>query len=162
MLSNKVSEIMTTHLTTAPVASSIHEVLEMMVTADVGRVIITNREVPVGIFTEKDVMKRVVNEDIDPARSRIKDVMTSPLRAVREETHIVEAFAKMYKGKYRHLLVRGVGHAALRPVQRHQPGNRCLRAQQQGGATLFDAALPGHHAADFPDAGPRRGVESVL
>ena len=53
MLSNKVSEIMTTNLTTASVASSIQEVLEMMVTADVGRVIVTNKEVPVGIFTEK-------------------------------------------------------------------------------------------------------------
>jgi signal-transduction protein with cAMP-binding, CBS, and nucleotidyltransferase domain len=121
MLSNKVSEIMTTHLTTAPVASSIQEVVEMMVTADVGRVIVTNREVPVGIFTEKDVMKRVVNENIDPGKSRIKDVMTSPIRAVGEETHIVEAFAKMYKGKYRHLLVRGrrgkiVGIVSMRRI----------------------------------------------
>jgi signal-transduction protein with cAMP-binding, CBS, and nucleotidyltransferase domain len=33
--------------------------------------------------------------------------MTKPLRAVREETHIIEAFGKMYRGKFRHLLVRG-------------------------------------------------------
>jgi signal-transduction protein with cAMP-binding, CBS, and nucleotidyltransferase domain len=33
--------------------------------------------------------------------------MTAPIRAVREETHIVDAFARMYRGKYRHLLVRG-------------------------------------------------------
>jgi signal-transduction protein with cAMP-binding, CBS, and nucleotidyltransferase domain len=121
MLSNKVSEIMTTNLTTAPVTNSIQDVLEMMVAADVGRVIITNREIPVGIFTEKDVMKRVVNEKIDLAKSRIKDVMTSPIRAVREETHIVEAFGKMYKGKYRHLLVRGrrgkiVGIVSMRRI----------------------------------------------
>ena len=52
MLSNKVSEIMTTNLTTASVASSIQEVLEMMVAADVGRIIVTDKEVPVGIFAE--------------------------------------------------------------------------------------------------------------
>ncbi|HEY6364567.1 MAG TPA: CBS domain-containing protein [Candidatus Binatia bacterium] len=107
MLSNKVSEIMTTNLTTAPVGSSIQEVLERMVAADVGRIIITNKEVPVGIFTEKDVLKRVVNQNLETSKSEIKDVMTSPIRAVREETHIVEALGRMYKGKYRHLLVRG-------------------------------------------------------
>ena len=121
MLSNKVSEIMTTNLTTAPVASSIQEVLEMMVAADVGRIIVTNKEVPVGIFTEKDVMKRVVNKNSDPRKSLIKEVMTSPIRAVREETHIVEAFGKMYRGKYRHLLVRGkrgkiVGIVSMRRI----------------------------------------------
>jgi signal-transduction protein with cAMP-binding, CBS, and nucleotidyltransferase domain len=62
-----------------------------------------------------------VNENIDPGKSRIKDVMTSPIRAVGEETHIVEAFAKMYKGKYRHLLVRGrrgkiVGIVSMRRI----------------------------------------------
>jgi signal-transduction protein with cAMP-binding, CBS, and nucleotidyltransferase domain len=107
VLSNKVSEIMTTNLTTAPVGSSIQEVLERMVAADVGRIIITNKEVPVGIFTEKDVLKRVVNQNLETSKSEIKDVMTSPIRAVREETHIVEALGRMYKGKYRHLLVRG-------------------------------------------------------
>ncbi|HSE89081.1 MAG TPA: CBS domain-containing protein [Candidatus Binatia bacterium] len=121
MLSNKVSEIMTTNLTNASVASSIQEVLEMMVTADVGRIIVTNKEVPVGIFTEKDVMKRVVNNNSDPRKSTIKEVMTSPIRAVREETHIVEAFGKMYRGKYRHLLVRGrrgkiVGIVSMRRI----------------------------------------------
>ena len=121
MLSNKVSEIMTTNLTTAPVSSSIQEVLERMVTVDVGRIIITHKEVPVGIFTEKDVLKRVVNQNLETRKSEIKDVMTSPIRAVREETHIVEALGRMYKGKYRHLLVRGrrgkiVGIVSMRRI----------------------------------------------
>ncbi|HEX9263249.1 MAG TPA: CBS domain-containing protein [Candidatus Binatia bacterium] len=107
MLSNRVSEIMTTHLTKAPVTASIFQVMEMMVTEDVGRIIITDDDVPVGIFTEKDVIKRVVNPKIDARQSVVKKVMTTPIRAVREETHIVDAFGKMYRGKYRHLLVRG-------------------------------------------------------
>src|SRR5437763_1208342 len=107
MLSNRVSEIMTTHLTKAPVTESVFQVMEMMVTEDVGRTIITDDDVPVGIFTEKDVLKRVVNTKIDARQSVVKKVMTTPIRAVREETHIVDAFGKMYRGKYRHLLVRG-------------------------------------------------------
>jgi signal-transduction protein with cAMP-binding, CBS, and nucleotidyltransferase domain len=107
MLSNRVSEIMTTHLTKASVSASIFEVIEMMVAEDIGRIIITDDDVPVGIFTEKDVVKRVVSANIDARKSAIKKVMSAPIRAVREETHIIDAFGRMYRGKYRHLLVRG-------------------------------------------------------
>ncbi len=107
MLSNKVSEIMTTDLVKASAATSIYGVMETMVGADVGRIIVPDDEVPVGIFTEKDVLKRVVGTSIDAKATSIRQVMTAPVRAVREETHIVDAFARMYRGKYRHLLVRG-------------------------------------------------------
>jgi CBS domain-containing protein len=121
MLSNKVSEIMTTNLTAASVSMPISEVIEIMSAEDVGRIIIMDNQVPVGIFTEKDVLRRVVNARLDPTNTPIREVMTSPLRAVREETHIVEAFGKMYKGKYRHLLVRGrrgkiVGIVSMRRI----------------------------------------------
>ena len=107
MLSNKVHEIMTTHLTVAAVTASVFDVVQQMIAEDVGRIVITDKEVPVGVFTEKDVLKRVVNTDLDAKHTRIKDVMTAPIRAVSEETHIVDAFSRMYKGKFRHLLVRG-------------------------------------------------------
>lgn len=107
MLSNRVSEIMTTELVKAPVAATVFSVMESMVVNDVGRIIITDDEVPVGIFTEKDVLKRVVGAQIDAKLTNIRTVMTAPVRAVRDETLIVDAFARMYRGRYRHLLVRG-------------------------------------------------------
>jgi signal-transduction protein with cAMP-binding, CBS, and nucleotidyltransferase domain len=121
MLSNKVSEIMTANLTSAPVSTPVFEVVQLMAEEDVGRVIITDNAVPVGIFTEKDVLRRVVTRQVDPRRITIKEVMTSPIRAVREETRIVDAFARMYKGKFRHLLVRGrrgriVGIVSMRRI----------------------------------------------
>ena len=120
MLSNRVSEIMTTNLTTTPCPRTVFEVMEKMVSEDVGRIVVTDNEIPVGIFTEKDVLKRVVNK-LDPKKTTVREVMTSPIRAVREETHIVEALGKMYKGKYRHLLVRGrrgkiVGIVSMRRI----------------------------------------------
>jgi signal-transduction protein with cAMP-binding, CBS, and nucleotidyltransferase domain len=120
MLSNKVSEIMTTNLTMASSSWSVLEVIEKMVGEDVGRIVVMDNEVPVGIFTEKDVLKRVVNQR-DVRKTNIREVMTAPVRAVGEETHIVEAFGKMYKGKYRHLLVRGrrgkiVGIVSMRRI----------------------------------------------
>lgn len=121
MLSNKVSEIMTTNLTTTPIATPIFEVMERMAAEDVGRIIATDNEVPVGIFTERDILRRVINTNIDAKNTSIKEVMTSPIRAVGQETHIVEAFGKMFKGKYRHLMVRGkrgriVGIVSMRRI----------------------------------------------
>ncbi|HEX6768470.1 MAG TPA: CBS domain-containing protein, partial [Candidatus Binatia bacterium] len=121
MLSNKVSEIMTTELVKAPVTATVFSVMETMVVNDVGRIIITDDEVPVGIFTEKDVLKRVVGAQIDANLANIKTVMTAPVRAVRDETLIVDAFARMYRGRYRHLLVRGrrgkiVGIVSMRRI----------------------------------------------
>ena len=107
MLSNKVSEIMTTHVTTGPASASVFQVIETMMAEDIGRIMITDNDVPVGVFTEKDVVKRVVNAGIDARNTTINKVMTTPVRAVREETHIIDALGRMYRGKYRHLLVRG-------------------------------------------------------
>jgi len=121
MLSNQVKEIMTTQMTSARITETISRVVEIMVTADIGRVIITDADVPVGIFTEKDVLKRVANKGIDLQQTSIREVMTSPIQAVAEETHILEALGRMYQGNFRHLLVRGrrgtiVGIVSMRRI----------------------------------------------
>jgi len=171
MLSNKVSEIMTTNLTAAPVSTSISKVLEIMSAEDVGRIIITGEEVPVGIFTEKDVLRRVVNANVDAESTPIKDVMTSPLRAVREETHIVEAFGKMYKGKYRHLLVRGrrgriVGIVSMRRILKlavelgqGMSDTRTLGSLTTAAAATIDQTSSVHDAIDLMI---KTGVGSVV
>lgn len=121
MLSSKVHEIMTTNLSAAPVTATVGAVVLKMIAEDVGRIVVTDQEIPVGVFTEKDVLKRVVYPGLDPQQTTINSVMSSPIRAVREETHIVEAFKRMYRGKYRHLLVRGrrgriVGIVSMRRI----------------------------------------------
>ncbi len=121
MLSNQVKEIMTTQLTSARITETISRVVEIMATGDVGRVIITDADVPVGIFTEKDVLKRVANKGIDLQQTTIREVMTAPIQAVAEETHILDALGRMYQGNFRHLLVRGrrgtiVGIVSMRRI----------------------------------------------
>ena len=106
MLSNKVNEIMTRDLLTADVSSSVFEVMQSMAAKNVGRVVVTENGVYVGIFTEKDVLKRVLNERLDAKTTSIKKVMTKPIRSVPDDTHIVDALGKMYRSKFRHLLVR--------------------------------------------------------
>jgi CBS domain-containing protein len=105
MLSNKVSEIMGTDLITAEAGSSTYEAMQLMAKKDVGRVVITENQSPVGIFTETDVLRRVVSTGLDAKKTPVKKVMTTPIQSVPQDTHIVEALGKMYKGKFRHLPV---------------------------------------------------------
>jgi len=121
MLSNKVSEIMTTELVSAAAESTVHEVIAQMVARDVGRIIIIRDDLPVGIFTERHVLKHVVNSKLDPQQTPVEKVMSSPFRAVAEDTHIVEALGEMIKGKIRHLQVLGtrdniVGIVSMRRI----------------------------------------------
>jgi len=106
MLSNKVGEIMTRDILTADISRSVFDVMQLMGANNVGRAVITENGNYTGIFTEKDVLKRVLSQKLDAKATNIKKVMTTPIRSVPEDTHIIEALGKMYRSKFRHLLVR--------------------------------------------------------
>jgi CBS domain-containing protein len=113
MLSNKVREIMTRDIVTVGITDRISDVMKMMVAKNVGRVVIMDNRVPLGIFTEQDVLRRVMNKKLDLKKVTIKRVMTSPIRSVREEAHIVDVLGKMYRGKFRHMVVCGEKRAMV-------------------------------------------------
>lgn len=121
MLTNKVREIMTKEVTTAAVSSTIFDVMEAMVVKNVGCVILMDQQMPVGIFTDHDVLRRVMTGKLNTRKTSIKRVMTSPVRAVGEEAHIGDVLGKMYRGGIRHMLVRGekgdmVGLVSMRRI----------------------------------------------
>lgn len=106
MLTNKVSEIMTRSIITTDPSLSVRGVMELMVDKRVGRVVVTEDAQPVGIFTEQDVLRRVMNRKLDVHKTAIRRVMTTPIHAVPQATPIVDVLGKMYTGRFRHLLVR--------------------------------------------------------
>jgi len=113
MLSNKVREIMTRDIVTVGITDRISDVMKVMVAKNVGRVVTMENRVPLGIFTEQDVLRRVMNKKLDIKKVTIKGVMTSPIRSVREEAHIVDVLGKMYRGKFRHMVVCGEKRAMV-------------------------------------------------
>lgn len=106
MLTNKVSEIMTRSIVTTDPSVSVRGVMELMVDKRVGRVVVTEDGQPVGIFTEQDVLRRVMNRKLDVHKTAIRRVMTTPIHDVPRATPIVDVLGKMYTGRFRHLLVR--------------------------------------------------------
>jgi CBS domain-containing protein len=59
----------------------------------------------VGIFTERDVLRRVVGEGRNPAATRVADVMTAELICCGPDTTLEEARGVMKNRRIRHLPV---------------------------------------------------------
>lgn len=106
MLSNRVTEIMNREVTTTAAATPILDAMETMATHNVGRIVVAENQMPVGIFTDHDVLRRVIHRKFNIKKANIGKVMTTPIRGVREDAHILDVLQSMYRGKFRHMLVR--------------------------------------------------------
>ena len=58
-----------------------------------------------GIFTERDLMSRVVAEGLDPEKTIVSEAMTSSIATVLLETPIRESANLMSQNRIRHLTV---------------------------------------------------------
>jgi len=71
----------------------------------VGALLVTERSRPVGIFTERDVLSRVVDPGRSAEETAVADVMTRELVAVRPTASVEEAMAVVTEKRCRHLPV---------------------------------------------------------
>jgi len=104
ILARKGSEV----LTVAP-ESSVLEAAQLMNTRGIGAVPVLEAGALVGIFTERDLMRRVVAETLPPGTTLIRQVMTPDPLTARPETTVEDCGALMTARRIRHLPVLGPG-----------------------------------------------------
>jgi CBS domain-containing protein len=88
-----------------PEHSTVLEATRYMNRQRVGAVVVTDEDRLVGIFTERDVLQRVVAEERPPGYTRVGDVMTSRVICCAPETEIDEASRIMKDHRIRHVPV---------------------------------------------------------
>jgi CBS domain-containing protein len=94
--------------------------VRLMATQHVGAVLVLDDGRPAGIFTERDLMIKVVLENRDPGRTPIGAVMSSPVVPIREHASLDEAISLMLLRHIRHLpLVDGEGKVQGMLSMRH-------------------------------------------
>ena len=71
----------------------------------VGALMVMKNDTLSGIFTERDLMSRVVAEWLDPEKVKVSEAMTSSIATVPLETPIQEAANIMSQNRIRHLPV---------------------------------------------------------
>src|SRR5438874_7194590 len=71
----------------------------------VGALVVLEGDRIVGMFTERDVLRRVVGEERAPAATTVEEVMTTEVACCAPRTPIDEARAAMKNRRIRHLPV---------------------------------------------------------
>ncbi len=140
ILAIKGPDVIVTALT-----STVWEVSRLMAEANVGSVIVRDEgegrpsahyrcgapEV-LGIFTERDLLRRVVAPGKDPSAVLVAEVMSSPVQHCRLADDIAQCAERLADGHMRHLAVIEdgalVGLIALRDILREQAREAAAQA----------------------------------
>lgn len=92
----------------ATVLSAVEEMCEK----HVGALLVCSAGIPLGVFSERDLMKRVILARRDPGETRVSEVMTTGVVCVAPATTAREAMAIMTDRRCRHLPVFAGGRVA--------------------------------------------------
>ena len=140
LLDQKKSGAVFTIPTTVTVSEAVHE----MNNHKVGSVLVMDGMRLAGIFTERDVLRRVVGADLDPKATSITKVMTAELITVASNTTVQQVMEIFTEKRCRHLPVvddgRLVGLISIGDVSRwvaasHRAEAESLRQYIAGGLT---------------------------
>ena len=83
--------------------ASVLEAVQLMNDRSIGALIVRHKGEMVGIFTERDVLRRVVVKQLDPAAVRVVEAMTTRVICCTPATSIEEARELMKTRRVRHL-----------------------------------------------------------
>ncbi|NWG11893.1 CBS domain-containing protein, partial [Candidatus Bathyarchaeota archaeon] len=78
-MSQKLRKIMVENIVTVRPNDTVKKVAELMNKHEIGCVIVVNKQKPVGIVTERDMIKRVINKSINPEETRVSTIMSQSL-----------------------------------------------------------------------------------
>jgi CBS domain-containing protein len=106
----KLGDIMRSgFLFTVPQGAMVTEAVRVMATHNVGIVIALDATRPVGVFSERDVVRRVVDRGLAPALTPVRDVMTTEVITADADEDYQSGMRKMDQANIRHLLVVSEG-----------------------------------------------------
>lgn len=121
----KAEDVMVREVVTLDENVSVKEAADIMSQQGINSVIATEKGRAIGIVTERDILKRIVSEDKNSKKTKIKDIMSSPLVVIAPSTDLEEAARLMFDKKIKNLPVidknRLIGLVSLTDICRLQP-----------------------------------------
>ena len=116
-----VRDVMNKSLITVEKDDTIRLSIKKMVHGEFGAVVVTENGKPIGILTERDILKSIANEMMEP-ENKVEIIMSTPLIAVNSSTSFGEAAEVMLTNNIRRLMVKEnaeyVGIISQRELQR--------------------------------------------
>ncbi|MBM2820122.1 MAG: signal-transduction protein [Nitrosarchaeum sp.] len=100
-----VKDVMISDLARLDVSTSIRDAAKLMDKKDIGCIIVTKNQLPVGILTERDFVKRIAAKET-PLTASLEKVMSSPLIEIDSNETVWEAAQIMKTNNIHKLLVK--------------------------------------------------------
>lgn len=136
-----VKDLIRSDVVTADPDTSVTDLAATMGDENVGSVIITEEETPVGIVTDRDLTIRVLGEARDPETLTASDVMTEDLETADPETGFYEATETMADNGIRRLPVTDE-NGALAGIITADDLTELLAEEQQHLGAVIEAQRP--------------------
>lgn len=89
----------------APPTETVRAAAVRMAEGKVGAMLVVDGGRIAGIFTERDLLNRVIAKHLDPDTTTLAQVMTPDPRTVSPDKTLAHALVMMYEGCYRHVPV---------------------------------------------------------
>jgi len=94
-----------TNVATIDRSATVLEAATLMNERRIGALVVVSGDSAIGIFTERDILVRVVAAERAPQETIVGDVVTSPMACCRRDTKLAECKAVMTAKRIRHLPV---------------------------------------------------------
>jgi PAS domain S-box-containing protein len=104
-ISQEVSEIMTSNVAVITSSATVKEAAELMASKDISCLVAMEKDTVVGIFTERDLLRRIVALKLNPAHTRLKKVMSSPVVTVSPDCSVLSSRKLLERIGIRRLVV---------------------------------------------------------
>jgi CBS domain-containing protein len=101
----KAENVMATKVVIMKEGVSTKKAAELMAKEGISAIIVTSRGKAKGIVTERDILKRIVAEDKNARKTKLKEIMSSPLVTIEPTTNLEEAARLMFEKKIKNLPV---------------------------------------------------------
>lgn len=85
-----VKDVMISDLATLDTSTSIRDAVKLMDEKNIGCIIVTKNQLPIGILTERDFIKRITSKE-KPLTASLEEVMSSPLIVIDPNETVWEA-----------------------------------------------------------------------
>ncbi len=100
-----VNKIMSKDLCSVDVGTTVRTAAEVMRRERIGSLLIKKMDEPIGIVTERDLVWKVLGEQLDPDTTTVGMVMSAPLVTIEVGESLLEANDRMDRTAIRHLAV---------------------------------------------------------
>tara|TARA_B100000989_G_scaffold99637_1_gene72696 strand:- start:8906 stop:9418 length:513 start_codon:yes stop_codon:yes gene_type:complete len=85
---------------------SVLSAVKVMSKQNFGSVVIVDKEKKViGIVTERDLMNKLLNNSMNPKTTKLKNIMTSPVKVADKDDNLVNWLRQMSNERFRHVPV---------------------------------------------------------